>query len=124
MAVFHSVIPSLSTQVKVNGKACFVTFTPKGRPYNYGYAYVSNPKTVEAIKKHPYYGKYITLEVEDAPIKTEKEPKVVKKEFPEVTKTQEAKEILKNEYGYSEDIRSKAAAIAAAEEVGVSFPNL
>lgn len=47
------------------------------------------------------------------------------KEYPEVTKTQEAKAVLLNEYGYNvEGIRSKAAAHEAAKELGISFPNL
>ena len=130
--VFHSVIPSLITQVKVRGKARFVTFLPKGRPFNYGYLQVGDPDMIAAIKKHPYFGKYITVAHEDKPevpveaeaaVKTQEEVK--KKEYPEVTKTQEAKEILKNEYDYPvESIRSKAAAHVAAEEVGIVFPNL
>ena len=133
--VFHSVIPSLSTQVKVRGRVRFVTFTAKDRPYGYGYLHVGDPEMIAAIKKHPYFGKYITVAQEDKPAEQEankvsgstvqESKEVRKKEDPEVTKTQEAKEILKNEYDYPvESIRSKAAAHVAAEEVGISFPNL
>ncbi len=52
-------------------------------------------------------------------------PKAALKEYPDVTKTQEAKAVLQNEYNYNvENIRSRAAAHEAAKEVGISFPNL
>ena len=125
MAVFHSVIPSLSTQVYVRGKARIITFTPKGRPYSHGYLYCSDRDTVAAIKKHPYFGKYITLEQDDVPVVDTKKETPSKKAYPDVRKTQDAKEILQAEYGYAaDDIKSKAAALAAAEQVGISFPNL
>ena len=51
--------------------------------------------------------------------------KPILKEYPDVTKTQEAKAILQNEYNYNvENIRSRAAAQDAARELGISFPNL
>lgn len=47
------------------------------------------------------------------------------KQYPNVTKTQEAKEILKNEYNYNTDnIRSKEQAKQAAAELNITFPNL
>ena len=47
------------------------------------------------------------------------------KVYPDVTKTQEAKEVLQNEYGYDvSQIKSKAQAHEAASKLGVAFPNL
>lgn len=47
------------------------------------------------------------------------------KTYPEVTKTQEAKEILQSEYKYDvADIRSKADVHEAAKKLNISFPNL
>ena len=47
------------------------------------------------------------------------------KAFPEVTRTQDAKNILKDLYNYDvENIRSKAQAHEAARSVGISFPHL
>lgn len=47
------------------------------------------------------------------------------KTYPEVTKTQEAKEILQSEYHYdATNIRSKADVHEAAKKLNISFPNL
>ena len=60
-----------------------------------------------------------------AKAKEEPKPNATLKEYPDVTKTQEAKAVLQNEYNYNvENIRSRAAAHEAAKEVGISFPNL
>ena len=49
----------------------------------------------------------------------------INKIYPEVTKTQDAKEILLNEYGINVDnIRSKAAVHEVAASMHIDFPNL
>ena len=66
----------------------------------------------------------VPLEKEE-PAKSKEEAKSTTKEYPEVTGTQKAKEVLQNEYGYdTSQIRSKADAHEAAKKYGISFPNL
>lgn len=66
----------------------------------------------------------IVLAEDKKPAANSKDGKTAK-DYKEVTKTQEAKDILQKEYGYNvENIRSKAQAHEAAKAVGISFPNL
>lgn len=47
------------------------------------------------------------------------------KTYPDITKTQEAKDILQKEYNYNvASIRSKADVHTAAKELNIAFPNL
>lgn len=57
-----------------------------------------------------------------APAAADKKPDV--KEYPDVTKTQEARDILVNNHGVTQPINSKADAKRIAAELNVSFPNL
>lgn len=124
MVVFHSIIPSLSISINIDGYVRYFRFTPKGRPYKYGYLYVDTEKEVRALKHHPDFGTIITIAEDDTP-KIEEPEKTPLKIYTEVTKTQEAKTILKEEYDYPvEKITSKVAAKAAADELNISFPNL
>ena len=123
MALFHSTIPALTIAMRIDGYTRYYSFTPKGRPYSYGYLYVHNPHEVSALKKHPYFGSIITIEEGD--VAEDKADLVVKREYLWVTKTQDAKKVLKEEYHYDvETIRSKEQARAIADELNVSFPNL
>lgn len=125
MTTFHSLIPNLLVPIKVDGHVRYLKFVPKGRPYKYGYLYLGDEKEIAALKNHPDFGSIITIAHEDNTPQVEQEVKEYAKVYPDVTKTQEAKQILKDEYDYPiETITSKAAAKAAAEELNISFPNL
>ena len=123
MAEFRSSIAGLSISMKIGGRTRYYHFTPKGRPYTYGYLYVSDADEVKALCSHPYYGSVISLVGEVKPC--EGESVVVKKVYSDVRKTQDARLVLKSEYGYAvEGIRSKEDARRAAAELNISFPNL
>lgn len=125
MAIFHSNIKALSLTMKIDGHIRYFHFTAKDAPFTYGYLYVYNPREVAALKKHPKYGQVFWIDQEDEVIEVVETPKVQLKEYPDIRKTQDAKEILKNEYNYpTENIRSKVQALEAAKELNISFPNL
>lgn len=124
MAVFLSTIPNLSTSMRVNGAIYRIRFVPRDKPYSNGLFAVSDPVLVAAIRKHPYFGTVITEQWE-ASAATVEEPKAYAATYPDVTKSQEAKDILVSRYNAPADsLTSKAAIRQAAEELNISFPNL
>ena len=92
MAIFHSKIIGLSTSMIIDGRTRYFRFTPKGRPYNYGYLYVDKRNEVEGLKRHPLFRQgIISLERDDSLLKDE--PPAANapdtkplKEYPQVTK--------------------------------------
>lgn len=124
MAVFLSTIPNLSTSMRVNGAIYRIRFVPRDKPYNNGILATGDTSLIAAIRKHPYYGTILTELKEDIPTPTEK-PKVYAATYPDVTKSQDAKDILVSHYNATADsLTSKAAIRQAAEELNISFPNL
>lgn len=124
MATFISTIPALNASMKIGGSTHYFNFTPKGKPYSYGYLYVSDPKEKAALMKHPYFGSIITLEKDDASIVAPVEKKVIAS-YPEVTGSQAAIAILSKKHGVASDkLKNKAAVKQVAEELNIDFPNL
>ena len=110
--------------MRVNGAIRDFKFVPRQAPYDNGMLVVADANLANAIRKHPYFGKVITEvgEPTEEHVEVKHEYAAV---YPDVTKTQEAKDILLNVYHQDiEGIRSKAAALKAAEELNISFPNL
>lgn len=124
MAIFLSSIPSLSTSMRVDGAIYRIRFIPRDKPYSNGIFAVSDKSLIAAIRKHPYFGTVITEQYEPAAATIE-EPKTYTATYPEVTKSQEAKDILVSKYNAAADtLTNKAAIRNAAEELNISFPNL
>ncbi len=124
MAIFLSSIPNLSTSMRVNGAIYRIRFVPRDKPYYNGIFAVSDPLLVAAIRRHPHFGTVITEQVEPSDTPTE-EPKTYAAAYPEVTKSQDAKDILVSKYHAAADsLKSKEAIRQAAEELNISFPNL
>lgn len=126
MAIFLSTIPNLSTSMRVKGAVYRIQFVPRDKPYNNGIFAVSDAVLVNAIRKHPYFGNVITElhEETDAPATSENKKAYVAT-YPDVTKSQEAREILVSQYNVSaETLTSKAAIKNTAEELNISFSNL
>lgn len=112
--------------MRVKGAIYRIQFVPRDKPYNNGIFAVSDAVLVNAIRKHPYFGDIITELSEDttAPAVLE-EKKAYVAGYPGVTKSQEAKEILVNQYHVGEEtLTNKAAIKKAAEDLNISFPNL
>ena len=112
--------------MRVKGAIYRIQFVPRDKPYNNGIFAVSDTALVNAIRKHPYFGNVITeLREETAAPATSDDEKAYVATYPDVTKSQEAKEILVGQYSVSaETLTSKAAVKNAAEELKISFPNL
>ncbi len=124
MAIFLSAIPNLSTSLRVNGAIYRIRFVPRDKPYYNGIFATSDKPLVAAIRKHPYFGSVITEQVDDIIIPQE-EPKVYAAVYTDITKSQDAKDILVSKYNARADsLTSKAAIRQAAEELNISFPNL
>lgn len=124
MAIFLSTIPNLSTSMRIDGAVYGIRFVPRDKPYNNGMFAVSDTKLVRAIRKHPYYGSVITEMKEEtaAPVEEKKEYAA---SYPDVTKSQDAKEILVSQYGVDANVLTNKAAIKkSAEELNIDFPNL
>jgi hypothetical protein len=123
MTVFISSILNYSTSMVVDGATYHISFTNRGKPYNYGYYVCGNDKLAKALEKHPEYGKYFRLQEEK-----KVEPKVERvynKVYEEVKRTQEANKILVDEYGVEKDqLKSKADALSIADKLNIHFPNL
>lgn len=123
MTIFISSILNYSTSMVVDGATYHISFTNRGKPYNYGYYVCSNDRLAEALQKHPDYGKYFRLQDEQ-----KEEPKVERvynKVYADVKRTQEANKILVEEYGFEkEQLKSKADALNAADKLNIHFPNL
>lgn len=112
--------------MRIDGAVYGIRFVSRDKPYNNGMFAVSDTKLVRAIRKHPYFGNVITeLHEETAAPATSENKKAYVATFPDVTKSQEAKEILVSKYNVSaETLTNKAAVKNAAEELNISFPNL
>ncbi len=124
MAVFFSTISNLSTSMRVNGAIYRIRFVPRDKPYCNGLFAVSDPSLVAAIRKHPYFGTVITEQSEPSVVPADK-PKAYAATYPDVTKSQDAKDILVSKYHAAADaLTSKAAIRQAAEALNISFPNL
>ena len=123
MTIFISNILSYSTCMVVDGATYHISFVNRGRPYNFGYYVCTNDKLAAALKHHPEYGKifYAQEEEQEAVV----EERVYNKVYEDVKRTQEANKILVEEYGLEKDqLKSKADALAAADKLNISFPNL
>lgn len=124
MAIFYSSIPNLSTSMRVNGAIYRIRFVPRDRPYTNGIYAVSDKSLVAAIRKHPYFGTIITEKFEETTTKAD-EPKTYTATYPDVKKSQDAKDILVAKYNVDADkLTSKAAIKEAAEKLNILFPNL
>lgn len=124
MAVFLSTIPNLSTSMRIDGAIYSIRFVPRDKPYSDGIYAVSDAKLIRAIRKHPYFGSVIT-EMEEETAAPVEEKKEFAASYPDVTKSQDAKEILVSRYGVDADVLTNKAAIRkSAEELNIDFPNL
>jgi hypothetical protein len=124
MAIFYSTIPNLSTFTQVDGVKYRIKFIPRSKPYNNGILATSDKDLIAAIRKHPYFGTVFTELKEDIPAPAE-EKKEYSAIYEDVTKSQEARELLVNKYGVNADtLKNKAAIKQAAEELNILFPNL
>lgn len=124
MAIFFSTIPNLSTSMRVNGAIYRIKFIPRDKPYNNGILATSDTSLIAAIRKHPYYGTILTELKEDTPTPVE-EKKAYAASYPEIIKSQEARDLLASKYGVNiETLNNKAAIKQAAEELNILFPNL
>ncbi len=124
MAIFNSSIPSLSTSFKINDAIYRVRFVPRDKPYNYGIYATSDKDLIAAIRKHPNFGTIITEQPSEI-VETPEEERVYDATYPEVTKSQDAKTILAEQYNIeAAKLRSKADIHAKADELNISFPNL
>ncbi len=124
MAIFLSTIPNLSTSMRIEGAVYSIRFVPRDKPYSNGIFAVSDTKLVRAIRKHPYYGSVIT-EMEEETAAPVEEKKEFAASYPDITKSQDAKEILVSQYGVDADVLTNKAAIKkSAEELNIDFPNL
>lgn len=112
--------------MRVKGAVYRIQFVPRDKPYNNGIFAVSDAVLVNAIRKHPYFGNVITeLHEETVTPSTSENKEAYVATYPDVTKSQGAKEILVNKYSVSEDtLTSKDAIKDAAEKLNISFPNL
>lgn len=125
MAIFLSTIPNLSTSIRVNGAIYRIKFIPRDKPYSNGLFAVSEQDVVNAIRRHPYFGNVITEMVEEGSTPVEIKKKEFSATYPEITKSQDAKEILVNKYKVNNDILiNKATIKKAADELNIDFPNL
>lgn len=123
MRMFISSILNYSLSIVVNGATRRVRFVSKGRPFHYGYFVTADAELIEALKKHPNYGKIFTLKEEDhAEEQPQREYAAV---YENVKRTQEANKILVETYEVpKENLKSKEDALKVAEELNISFPNL
>ena len=112
--------------MRVKGAVYRIQFVPRDKPYNNGIFAVSDAVLVNAIRKHPYFGNVITeLHEETATPETSENKEAYVATYPDVTKSQGAKEILVSKYNVSaETLTSKDAIKDAAEKLNISFPNL
>ena len=98
-------------------------FVSKGRPFHYGYFVTNDKELIEALKKHPNYGKIFQLQDEEEKEETPKREYAAV--YENVKRTQEANKILMENYDISkEKLQSKADALKIADELNISFPNL
>jgi len=126
MAIFQSRLAGYCLTMKIGGANYHFSFVPQGNPYTGGLLSVANEKIAAALCKHPQYGNIFTRI--DTP-EVKEEPKETKKtyiaSYPDVTKSQEAKEILVNKYSAdATKLTGKAAILKVAEELNIEFPNL
>ncbi len=124
MFTFVSSLPHYTTFIRIVDITKKISFTRAGYgQYTYGLFRTADPVLAEALKKHPAYGSIFKLEESD-----EQQPKEEKQYvavYPKVEKAQEANKILREQYNYPADkLKSKSAALQAAEELNISFPNL
>lgn len=110
--------------MRIDGAIYSIRFVPRDKPYSDGIYAVSDAKLIRAIRKHPYFGSVIT-EMEEETAAPVEEKKEFAASYPDVTKSQDAKEILVSRYGVDADVLTNKAAIRkSAEELNISFPNL
>jgi hypothetical protein len=109
--------------MKVDGATYRISFTNRGKPFNYGYYVCTNDVLAKALLKHPDYGKIFKAKEEEQAVV--EAPREYTKVYEDVKRTQEANKILVEEYGLDkEQLKSKADALAAADKLNIHFPNL
>lgn len=126
MAIFLSNIPGLSTSMRIKGSVYRIKFTPREKPYNNVGVYATrDTDVINALRKHPYFGSFITEQVDETPAEVQAEKKEFAASYAYVTKSQEAKEILVSKHGAdASTLTNKAAIKKAAEDLNIDFPNL
>lgn len=124
MIVFKSKIRNYSTFVKVDSATRRISFRDRGLLDSFGYYICTSETVAAALRKHPAYGDVITCEEDET--KAEEAPaRVYDATYPDVKRTQEANKILVEQYGVpKEQLKSKADALAKADELNIAFPNL
>lgn len=126
--VFTCKFQTHTTFIVVNGVEHTVRFTPKGAPYAYGCYICTDPLVAKALHKHPNYGKIFiedsTGMIADRPAELVKEKNYIAT-YPEVTKPQEAKEILVGKHGVdATKLTNRAAIKKVAKDMSIEFANL
>lgn len=101
-----------------------VSFTPNHYGIGGGYYYTANSAIANKIRASKKFGRFIFEEDLDGNAAPAAEEKVYEHIHEEVTKTQEARDLLKETYGVEKGLRTRSEVLAAAEELSISFPNL
>ena len=124
MIVFKSKIRNYSTFVRINGATHRISFRDRGLLDSFGYYLCTSDAVACALRHHPAYGDIIICQDEEHPA-AEAPVRVYDAEYPDVRRTQEANRILAEEYGIDKALlKSKADALAKANELNIAFPNL
>jgi len=125
MARFISPLRNLIVYVNVNGKDKMIHFDNNHKSWQREGSFVTtNPELIEAIRKNHQFGKLFNEEKSEEDTEVVEEKKL-DRQYPNVTRTQEANKVLVNEYGIDkETLKSKQDALDAAVRLNISFPNL
>ncbi len=117
----------VSIMIRIGDRKKWIRFQPMWHG-GIGCVYTTvDPEEQQAIEDHPYYRKgLVRLKTVAQPqnVSTEEASRDIR-EYKQVKKVQQAANVLIDEYGVSEcDVDNKAAIMAMAQRLGVSFPNL
>ena len=128
MATFTSRLANFSFSMRIDGVKRYFSFTHKGQPFTEGILTILDDKIAKALHQHPDYGTIFKQTDEPAPAEGRSEPietANIKHFYTNVTKSQEAKEILVREHNVEPDeLKTKEAIKKKAEILNISFPNL
>lgn len=111
----------LSVPIVVDGKIVgYVEFKDENHTFR-----TSNEDHQNALESLPCFGKLFKLSESIGESEIKKNPAVELKELPEVTDWQDAKDLLRKEYGFAhQSLNTPENILKKASEAGVSFPNL
>lgn len=123
MKTYKSIYRNQILHIPVQGVSVRIKFEDEGRPYNCSYYNTDNEDIQKGIETHPVFGKSIFLYKEEK--EEAQEERKFDKVYDSVKRTQDANKILVTEYGVDKDLLStKSDALAFADKLNISFPNL